>query len=934
MKIPAGLVLACFLAVPFFVQAQSTGDVPDLALESEPVVIWSEGVKLQGNLYKPRGMTEGEKLPGLLLVHGWGGTKRHLNRAYAPQFAALGFVVLTFDFKGWGESNGPLLYRGDLPPEDYRTDVKVDAEHIRRVINPRSMVADARAALNYLAGEKQVLSDNIGIWGTSLGGGIALVVAAGDDRVKAYVDQIGAVNFKGNLEMITDDMVRRWEVQRARGDIDPYPGPESAIIPALEGYPDWIYLKGFDSFASAPKLNVPTLIIDAEQEELFAREINGQLLYAAIRDRVPARYVTYPGKHYDLYQGAPYKAALKEAQDWFVAHLKDSSEGVALYQQHCASCHSNSSVKAPALGALRILGYDRLLDEMTSGSMLLQASAMTDQQRQTLARHLSSQSKDPRSWEAGVACRATGAAHDSATPVVGDWGYGSHNRRYQPPEKAGLDAAGLPGLELAWAHGFPGATTMRSQPVIAGDTLYFGVAATSSVYAFELASGCLKWTYRSAAPVRSALVMGKMPESGLPILVFGDSRAGVHVINAQDGSGIWQGSAKTGTASTITGTPVLHGQRLYVPISSFEVSRAGVGNYECCEDHGGVRAFDIRSGEVLWTYATTADAKPAAPTPGGLKTRGPSGAPVWTTPAIDARRGVLYIGTGENYSWPATGTSDAIIALDLETGREVWVFQALANDVYNEACVGSYLGYPESPACPENPGPDFDFGASVIIARTSAGKDILLAGQKSGDVYGLDPDRRGAVVWHNRLSDGTPIGGVHWGMSVEGDTLFVPVSDPEWPIEKWDYSPRPGVSALDVSTGEIKWQHRAERGCELDLSTMDPRNGRHREPWPECHHAYGFSGAATSLEGAVLAGSLNGSVNAFDSATGELLWKFDTRRPFVTLNGVEAHGGSLDNTSLAVGGGYLVIQSGYSYFNQMPGNVLLVLKAPPPDTAD
>ncbi|MEP4148626.1 MAG: alpha/beta fold hydrolase [Halioglobus sp.] len=922
------IVYAFIAAMSAAAIASSAADDKSAVVEQEAVSIWSEGVLLQGNLFKPAGMSAGEKLPGILLVHGWGGTKQHLNRAYAPHFARLGFVVLTFDFKGWGQSNGPLLHRQELDPAEDRTDVTVDVEHVRRVINPESMVADARAALNFLAGEPQVLADNIGIWGTSLGGGIALVVAAADDRIKAYVDQIGAVNFKGNLTMITDEMVRRWEVQRARGVIDSYPGPESAIIPALQGYPDWIYLKRFDSFAAADQLQVPTLIIDAEDEELFAREINGQLLYSTIKDRVPARYVAYPGKHYDLYQGAPYKSALKDAQDWFVQHLKDSDEGLALYKQHCSSCHSNAAAKAPSLGALRILSYDRLLDEMSDGVMKVQASAMTTAQRESLARHLSSESKDPRSWEAGMACGAEPSSVPVTQPAVGDWGYGHRNNRHQMAARAGIAIADLPNLQVAWAQGFPGTTTMRSQPVITEDTLYIGVAATSSVYAFELASGCLRWTYRSSAPVRSALVMGKMPGSAAPVLIFGDSRAGVHVINAADGSGVWQGSAKTGIASTITGTPVLHEDRLYVPISSFEVSRAGHGNYECCEDHGGVRAFDIRNGKVLWTYATTAESQPAEPTPGGMKTRGPSGAPVWTTPAIDAQRNVLYIGTGENYSWPSTGTSDAIIALNLDSGEEEWVFQALADDVYNEACVASYLGYPESPACPKNPGPDFDFGASVIIAKTAMGKDILLAGQKSGDVYGLDPDNRGALLWQTKLSDGTPIGGVHWGMSVENDTVFVPVSDPEWRITKWEYTPKPGVTALDVSTGKIKWQHKATRGCELDETTMDVMNGRHHEQWPDCHHAYGYSGAATSLDGAVLAGSLNGTLKAFDSNSGDVLWQFDTKKSFVTLNGIEAHGGSLDNTSLAIGNGYLAIQSGYSYFNQMPGNVLIVLRAP------
>ena len=202
----------------------------------------------------------------------------------------------------------------------------------------------------------------------------------------------------------------------------------------------------------------------------------------------------------------------------------------------------------------------------------------------------------------------------------------------------------------------------------------------------------------------------------------------------------------------------------------------------------------------------------------------------------------------------------------------------------------------------------------------------MLAGQKSGDVYALDPDKKGAIVWQTKLSDGTPVGGVHWGMSVENNSLFVPVADPEWKIEKWDYSPKPGITALDVTTGKIKWQHVAERGCELDMSTIDPQNGRHEENWPACHFAYGYSGAATSIDGAVLAGSLNGTLKAFSSSDGKELWRFDSKREFSTLNGVTAHGGALDNGGPVLGNGYLVLQSGYSYFNQMPGNVLLVFR--------
>ena len=915
-KVPALFLLAALLGQ--LVQANEHPDV-----QHETVTIWSGGIRLQGDLFKPADLQPGVKLPALLLVHGWGGTKDHLNRAYAPQFARLGFIVLTFDFKSWGESNGPVLIEESLPATEEMAQVTVTGKHIRRIVNPASMVEDTRAALNYLAGEPQVMANNIGIWGTSLGGGLALVTAANDDRIKAYVDQIGAVNFKANLSMFRPEMIRRWEIQRARGVIAPYPGAESVVNPALKGYPDWIYLNHFDSFAEVDKLQIPTLIIDAEDEELFAREVNGKALHNSIKGRLETHYVVLPGKHYDIYQGESYKAALKEASSWFVTHLKGDEAGAALYKAHCASCHSNPAINAPAYSSLRTMGSDKLLYAMTEGKMQAQAAALSAEERQTLASFLSNESKDPRAWEQTAACDASMQIELPTEAQLASWGSGPANHRHQPAEIAGMSASDLPELELAWAQGFPGATEMRSQPVIAGDQLFVGVEGTNTVYAFDLPTGCLHWVYRSKAPIRSALSFGRMPDTGQAVLFFGDSGGSVHLIDATAGTALWTRDASITGFNTITGTPVLHQDRLFVPVSSFEVARAQVASHECCREHGGLVALDISSGERLWTYETTVAATEQGTNRAGQPRWGPSGVPVWTTPAIDAKRNLLYIGTGENYSHPATDNSDAIVALDLDTGEPAWIFQALADDVYNSACL-SYLGYPDRPNCPENPGPDFDFGASVIVATTSDGQDILLAGQKSGQVYALDPDNKGAKLWERRLSDGTTVGGIHWGMSLNGDTLYVPVADPDWDIQTWDYTPRPGVTALDVATGETKWQHIAKRGCELDRSTI--KNLRHEENWPDCHILYGFSGATTSIDGAVLAGSLNGKLSAFNHATGELQWQYDTKRGFDTLNGVAAHGGSMDNAGPAVGNGYLVIQSGYSYINQMPGNLLLVLK--------
>jgi len=898
-------------------------------VDHQVIKLWSEGVRLEGDIYRPAGLKAGTKLPGILMVHGWGGLKGHLNRNYAPQFAELGFIVLTFDYKGWGKSNGPLMISEILPEIEESAEVTVKATHIRKIVNPLSMVEDARAALNYLAGDPQVMSNNIGIWGSSLGGGIALVTAANNaGRINAYVDQIGAVNFKANLDMITDKMVLRWEKQRSRGKISPYPGAESAIIPGLKGYPDWIYMKRYDSLAFVDKLDAPTLIIDAEDEELFAREKNGKVLHAAIKDRLETKYLSYPGKHYDMYRGDNYENALRDAQQWFVKHLKDSNEGAGLYKDHCAACHSNPQTQSPAFSVLKAMSRDKILYAMNEGKMVSQAEKLSAEERATIAAYLTTDSKDPHAWESTQACSDGMKVNPTMKAAISGWGYGSENRRYQPQQLAGLSSADLGNLDVAWAVGFPGATELRSQPVITEDTLFVGVPSLSSVYAFDLESGCLKWTYRGNAPVRSALSFAHMPGTNTPILFYGDGGGSVHVISAVDGSKLWSVAMDMQYAS-ITGTPVLHEERLYVPISTFEVAAAGRAGYECCQAHGGVRALNIRDGKTIWTYETTEVAQKQGKSSVGTQLWGPSGAPVWTTPAIDVKRNRLYIGTGENYSTPANGTSDAIIALDLDTGKPAWIYQALADDAYNMACV-SYLGYTDGPNCPENSGPDFDFGASVIMTTDSNGRDILLAGQKSGDVYGLDPDNNGKVIWNTKLSDGTTVGGVHWGMTVVGDRVFVPIADPEWPIKSWEYSPRSGVAALDVSSGKQVWRHRASRDCHLDPSSVDLTNGRHKEWWPKCHFLYGFSGAATGMDGAILAGSLNGKLNAFATEDGSLLWQFDTKKPFDTLNGVKAHGGSLDNAGPAVAHGRMVIQSGYSYINQMPGNVLLVLKVKEP----
>jgi dipeptidyl aminopeptidase/acylaminoacyl peptidase len=314
-KLIGAIVSLALLSIPTF-----AAEVP---LEHRAITFWSDGVRLSGDVFKPADLTPDQKLPGILLIHGWGGHKGNLNRIYAPQFASLGFVVMTFDMRSWGESDGFLLADDALPTVAKTSEVTVKGQHVRSIVNPLKMIEDARAALSWFVAEPNLQADNIGVWGTSLGGGLALVTAVNDNRDKALVSQIGAVNNKASFAMIPDDQVAMLETKRARGDMAPYPGPQSSA-PGLKGYPDLIAMKQYDPAAYWNNLTIPTLIIDAADEELFDPKVNGQALHASLKGRVPTRYLVIPGKHYDIYKDDGYAKAFKAAQDWFVEHLQNA----------------------------------------------------------------------------------------------------------------------------------------------------------------------------------------------------------------------------------------------------------------------------------------------------------------------------------------------------------------------------------------------------------------------------------------------------------------------------------------------------------------------------------------------------------------------------------------------------------------------------------
>ncbi|MFT6694158.1 MAG: dipeptidyl aminopeptidase/acylaminoacyl peptidase [Neolewinella sp.] len=307
------------IALTFLLSPLSFSD--EVGIDQKTITFWSDGSRLQGTIFTPKDIALEEKLPGILLIHGWGGHRGNLNKNYAPHFAKLGFVVMTFDLRSWGESDGFFVAETTLPPVNSVANVDVSGQHIRSIVNPFKMLDDARAALSWFVAEPNLQANNIGVWGTSFGGSLAVVTAANDRRVKALVTQMAPVNNQATFGQIPEGMVSAWETQRARGEITPYPGPESAS-PGLRGYPDMIAMKRYDPAAYWPKVSSPTLIIDAENEELFDRRVNGLALHQSLKGRIATNYKVIEGKHYDLYRGDGYEQALKAAQDWFLEHLK------------------------------------------------------------------------------------------------------------------------------------------------------------------------------------------------------------------------------------------------------------------------------------------------------------------------------------------------------------------------------------------------------------------------------------------------------------------------------------------------------------------------------------------------------------------------------------------------------------------------------------
>lgn len=579
-----------------------------------------------------------------------------------------------------------------------------------------------------------------------------------------------------------------------------------------------------------------------------------------------------------------------------------------LYAEHCAACHEGSVPRAPHSVKFQILGPEAIYTAMTVGVMKEQASALDDSQRRALAEHLGG-----RTLSSGTAaptppaCSGDSARFDlDRPPMIAGWGMTAANTRHVTREVAGLEAQDVPNLRLKWAFAFHGASRARSQPTLAGGAVFVG-SQEGTVYALDLESGCVRWSFKADAEVRSAPAVEPWTpsdEGARPRVFFGDLNGAVYGLEALTGKFLWKVAANDHPRTTITGSPRVLEGRVYVPLSSTEWASAADPAYECCTFRGGVTALDADDGSLVWrSHTITQEPLPTgARNSAGALRRGPAGAPVWNSPTLDPARRRLYVGTGEAYTSPAASTSDAVIAFDMDTGKQLWHYQSIPGDAWNMAC---FIG--GGPNCPEENGPDLDIGAPPILARLADDREVLLAGQKSAHVFALDPDD-GKLLWRVRHGRGGFAGGVHWGMAFDGATLYAPNADTVF-LGTEQGEAKPGLFALDPTNGAIRWFTPNPDLCPEGLK-------------PACDP--GLSPPPTSMPGVVFAGAFDGWLRAYDSETGKVIWAFDTVRDFETVSGEIGRGGSIESAGPVIADGHVLVNSGYLFGGRMAGNVLLV----------
>jgi polyvinyl alcohol dehydrogenase (cytochrome) len=491
---------------------------------------------------------------------------------------------------------------------------------------------------------------------------------------------------------------------------------------------------------------------------------------------------------------------------------------------------------------------------------------------------------------AGAAAAAQGSDWSSA-------GGNRQNTRFQASEHT-LSVANVAGLGVKWAVTTAG--DVSATPAVDADTVYAPDWA-GNLYAVDKLTGAVKWTasipgasgsFLDKARTTPAVTDDKVIVGTQGGFLFGGG-AGAKVLAFDKATGalVWSTKVDAHPAAIVTQSATVFDGRVYVGVASQEEALAALVPGYALSFRGSMLALDLESGAILWKTSMV----PATP--------GYTGNAVWgSAPAIDPKRGQLYIATGNNYSVPADVLAcvaahtdpaeraaclpaddyfDSVLALDLKTGAIRWATKALPYDAWTVDCI-PFFG--DGDLCPNPAGPDYDFGQAPALFSTKDGKgkpvELVGAGQKSGQYWAFDPGT-GAVRWVTQAGPGGTAGGLQWGSAVDGLRVYTANANSNlvpWTLHGGGPTTTNGVwSGIDALTGQLLWQRTPSQGG-------------------------GTSGPVTTANGVVYGCSLDplGHMYALNGATGAELWRF-------------ASGGSC-LSGAAISDGTLFWGSGYSNF--------------------
>ena len=585
------------------------------------------------------------------------------------------------------------------------------------------------------------------------------------------------------------------------------------------------------------------------------------------------------------------------------AFVPGTESGFATFQTQCASCHGNPNVdRAPTPNALREMTPEKIYAAMTTGLMQQQSSALNDGQKKALAEFMAGRpmgsATSGSAENMGFQCRTNPPLADPAAgPSWNGWSPDLANTRFQPAQVARLTAAQVPRLKLKWAFGFPSGVSANAQPTVASGRVFVG-SDNGFVYSIDAKTGCVYWSFETGSIIRNAITVGAVTGAGAAkyAAFVGDGHANVFAINAQDGKLLWKQKVDPHFVARITAGIRYYDGKVIVPVSSSEEFSSGNPGYPCCTSRGSVVALEAGTGRQIWkAWVVPDEPKPYKTMANGVTLYAPAGGAVWNSPTIDPVKRAVYFGTGDATTAPPAKTTDAIMAVDLDTGKLLWSYQATENDVFMGGCNGANV----SEACPKPMGPDMDIGNSPILKTLANGKRVLIAGTKSADIFALDPDDNGKLLYRIHPL-GLPLNGngrgrasIVWGGAADNQHVYYGIGGG-------------GLAAVQPATGERAW-----------LFTPPPPTGGGR--------GVQLGAAATVIPGVVFQGASDGTLYAIGAADGAKIWEYPTAKEFETINRVQpAHGGAISTSGAVVVDGMVYVGSGYAVGSGASGgNVLL-----------